>query len=798
MKRILLPLLALPLLFAACTSKEEQRDARMQSALSAEQRGDCVVAAKEAREAIGLDPLFADAYLLLGRCAMKGDEPAEAAANFAKALELKPDTVEALTGASRAALLTGEIGKALEYADKAAALGGDSHELTVIRAAVSMKQQDYAAAIPLFEKAVAEEPDNEESVIGLASAYINVQEREKALRLLKDSLEKMPRSSAVLALLLTMSVQDNDFEAAEDYVQKLLAIRPEDPTLVLQLSDMRLLAGKEEESRSVLVDYLQKFPGADQVRVRLAELDTDRGEFDRALAVLDEAPDRTGLVRLTKASVLGRSGRIAEAETLLKELSVDASAKAQATEARLGLVEIYLESGRIEDAEKELSLLLADEPQNMDALFLRGRIYFNMGRFSDAITDIARVVDADENDLEAALTLADAYNAARDTERAEAIITDIIKRAPQYVPAYTALANLYMMQQKPEAALMTLSIGKKELPQEPILPLLEADILASQERFDEAGAILEKLAEQKEYREGALMRLAAVNGLAGNHLKAAADYARVLAINPENITAAEGRVRALIAANKEKEALAFAEKRQKERPEDATAAYLAGEAAIAVKDNAKAEAAFLRALELAPGWDQPLTVLAQYYSATNRLDKALELARTSMAAAPEASGPALVLAMLLEEKNDLDGAEKAYRNVLSNDPESPIAANNLAFLLTRHKTDPDRLKEAEELALRASATGAPPTLDTLGWVRFLRGNNEGAEEALRQAHESMPENPVFSFHLASVLAAMSKQEGRADALAKKDEAKSLLKAIVDDKQDFPQKAEAKKLLDSLK
>jgi tetratricopeptide (TPR) repeat protein len=595
-----------------------------------------------------------------------------------------------------------------------------------------------------------------------------------------------------------MSLQDNDFETAEDYVQKLLAIRPEDPTLVLQLSDIRLLTGKEEESRSVLVEHLKKHPGADLVRARLAELDTDRGEFDRALAVLDEAPNRTGLVRLTKASVLGRSGRVAEAETLLKELSVDPSAKAQATEARLGLVEIYLESGQIEDAEKQLSLIIADEPQNVDALFLRGRIYFNMSRFSDAINDLARVVAADENDLEAALSLADAYNAAGNTDRAEALITDIIKRAPLYAPAYGALANLYMMQQKPEAALMTLSIGQKELPHEPILPLLESDILASQGRFDEAGAILEKLAEQEEFREGALMRLAAVNGLAGNHRKAAADYARVLAINPDNITAAEGHIRALIAANREKEALAFAEKRQKERPEDPTAAYLTGEAAIAVNDNAKAEAAFLRALELAPDWDQPLTVLAQYYSVTNRIDKALELARASMAAAPEAPGAPLVYAMLLEEKNDLDGAEKAYRNVLANDPESAIAANNLAFLITRHKTDPERLKEAEELALRAVVTGAPPALDTLGWVRFLRGNDEGAEEALRQAHQSMPENPTFSFHLASVLAAMSKQEGRADALAKKDEAMSLLKRIVDDKQDFPQKADAKKLLDSLK
>jgi len=795
-KNVLLPLFALSFLLIACTSQAEKRDRHMQNALAAEQRGDCVAAAREAREALGIDALFADAHLLLGRCAMTDNKPAEAATHFARALELKSDSVEALTGASRAAFLTGNADAALEYAEKAEALGGSSHELTLIRASVFLNRQDHAAAIPLFERAVAKEPDNEESVLGLASAYINTQEWEKALALLRNSLEKMPQSQALLALLLTMSVQDDDFERAESYVQKLLAIRPEDPSLILQLSDMRFLAGKDEESRSVLANYLQQHPAAETVRARLADSEADRGEFDRALEVLDAAPEQSGLLRLTKASVLGRAGRIPEAEAQLQALTADPSAKAQLAEARLGLVEIYLESMRLEDAERELSLILLDDPQHGDALFLRGRIYFSMGRFSEAINDFLRLIDADENDLEAVLALADAYNAAGNPDRAEEYISSVIQRAPQYGPAYTTLANLYMMRQRPEAALMTLSIGQMELPEDPALPVLEADILASLGRFDEAVVILERLAEQEAFREGALLRLATVHGAAGNHLRAAADLARVLEMNPDSIVAAEGHIRALIAGNKEKDALAFAERREKERPGDPTAPYLTGEAAFAAGENAKGEAALLRALAMAPGWDQPLTVLVQYYGMTNRMNDALALARKSKAEAPEAPGPPLVLAMLLEEINDLDGAERAYRDILAIDPDSLIAANNLAFLITRHKTDPQRLGEAETLALQASASGIAATLDTLGWVRFLRGNDEGAEEPLRLAHASMPENPVYAFHLASLLAAQSRQEGRADAEARKEEARRLLTPIVN--VDFQQRGEARRLLESLR
>lgn len=793
----LLPLLLLSLALAACTSMEEKRDSHMNAALEAEQRGDCTVAGSQAREAADLDPLFAEAHLLLGRCALKEDRPKDAGASFAKALELRPDSMEALAGAARAALLDDDLDKASSYLEKAENAGGDSGDLAVIRAGLHLKKREYEAAIPLFEAVLEKKPENEEAVVGLASAYINAGMREKAADLLTASVEKLPQSPAVLSLLLTIALQDNDFAKAEDYLQRLQSQRPEDPALVLQLSDLRLMAGKEEEALGVLTDFLQKHPDSDTVRVRLADNEAARGDFDQALSVLDAAPAQTGLIRLTKASVLGRSGRTDEAENLLKALAADPNAKAQITEARLGLVEIFLEGNRLEEAEKELSLLLADEPQNSDALFLRGRVFFTLGRYGDAIKDYSRVLDINENDYEAALALADAYNASRDSERAEQIISNVIKRAPKYSAAYTTLVNLYMMRRQPEAALMTLSIGKKELPDEPLLPVLEADILASLSRFDEAAKLLEELAKKDDLREAVLLRLAAVHGMAKQYAKAAGIYERLLKANPELAAAAEGYIKTKAAEGKTKDALAFAEKRGKDRPEDPIAAFMLADAAFADKNTAKAEAALLQAIKLAPAWDLPLTELARHYTATGRIDEAIEVARTSMANAPEVSGPAVVLAMLQEEKDDLDAAEATYRSILTNEPQNYLAANNLAFLLSRHNPDPARLEEAEKLAELASATGAPATFDTLGWVRFLRGDNDGAEEAVRRAARGMPDNPVIAFHLASILAAQSKEDGRKDTVARVDEAKALLKTVVESKEDFPQKSDAKKLLESL-
>lgn len=78
-------------------------------------------------------------------------------------------------------------------------------------------------------------------------------------------------------------------------------------------------------------------------------------------------------------------------------------------------------------------------------------------------------------------------------------------------------------------------------------------------------------------------------------------------------------------------------------------------------------------------------------------------------------------------------AEAAYRRALELEPASSDALNNLAWLLLEQ---PGRLAEAEELARRAVAAGAPDphlALDTLGRILRARGLCREAVEAFTEA-----------------------------------------------------------------
>ena len=103
---------------------------------------------------------------------------------------------------------------------------------------------------------------------------------------------------------------------------------------------------------------------------------------------------------------------------------------------------------------------------------------------------------------------------------------------------------------------------------------------------------------------------------------------------------------------------------------------------------------------------------------------------------------------------DTDKAEELFRSAIkSSDPYAVARAqNDLAwgFALTK-----SNLEEAEQLATAAVEYDAddPITLDTLGWIKHLRGDNEAALELLSKAAQVKPATSQLA-HLGAVQQAM--------------------------------------------
>jgi putative PEP-CTERM system TPR-repeat lipoprotein len=708
-----------------------------------------------------------------------------------------PGFDNAAYGASRAesAITSAAAGKCDEAAVEAAAVPEQEPgavEACIAAARCYAKQNKPAEAVPLLEKALAVNAENEDAVTGLAAALLQTGEHDKAKGLLTGLLDKKPASDEALTLLVFLAEQDGDAATAENYLKKRLDQDPDNDNLLFRLGDFYLGSGTPDKAVALLEARLERKPDAQAVRSRLAGLLASSGKSEQALALLDKAPKQDGDIKLVRAGILLRVGRLDEGESTLKALLDDPRDKAQADEARIGLTELYMQTGRAGEAEKQADALITANPGRPEGYLIRGRIRYAEKNFAGAADDFETVVKAVPDDYRTALSLAEARNAAGNTQAAENAVTRVLSNAPQYAPAYLTLADIYLTRNMPDAALMILDMGRKAVPDDTSIPMAASAVLSQLQRYGDAVKMLEQPAENKnpQVAETALLRIAALYTAQKNIAKAVAAYDRLLALNPASTIAAEGRIRAQIGAKQQKAALVFAEKRQKDRPDDAAAAFMVGECAVAAGDAQKAEKSYLRALDLAPSWEQPLLMLVRIYGATKRADKAVKLCSDLYAAHPDNLNAAMYAAMILEQTGKFSEAETRYRKLIADKPEYLAAANNLAFLLTRHKPTPERLEEAEELAGKAAAGGASQPLDTLGWVRMLRGNAAGAEETLRGALAAKQDNTFARYHLAEVLAASGDEE-------KKKEAEELLKAPAADKA-FPLRADAEKLLKRLR
>jgi tetratricopeptide (TPR) repeat protein len=75
-----------------------------------------------------------------------------------------------------------------------------------------------------------------------------------------------------------------------------------------------------------------------------------------------------------------------------------------------------------------------------------------------------------------------------------------------------------------------------------------------------------------------------------------------------------------------------------------------------------------------------------------------------------------------------------------------IVANNLASLLTDHRTDRASHERAYTLALGLRKSQVPQFKDTLGWIHYHRGEHKVALSYLEEAAAELPNVALVRYH----------------------------------------------------
>lgn len=430
--------------------------------------------------------------------------------------------------------------------------------------------------------------------------------------------------------------------------------------------------------------------------------------------------------------------------------------------ASIKLAAALAKIGKGDEAASILSELIADNPQNADAISMLSEVVdsANAASVGKTIAALQQAVYANPGNVSLIDMLSRTYNRAGRLDDA----VNLLKK------------NIAELKKTDKGASSTLAVALGEL-------FLEND------RYDESITAFENALSIRGVSEGGLIedegreftvyvfeKLIHVNKLAGriDSAKTYVEKARK-ALNKDDLFSDRQMVMLMDVSGNKKEALVLVRALRERLPYDTgflrqEASLLADlgqiEAAVDVMRKPKNQPALAggNAVSGTIGAPVPfadefsdLLFISNLYLRVNRSSDAIAAANQAISVAGGAERRQIgmtALATAQQMNGDFAAAESTLRDVLKTTPANPMALNNLGYFLVERG---ERFEEAIEMIRQALKIDPknPSYLDSLGWAYFKMGKLTEAEKYLSDAARIDADSGTIREHLGDLF----KQKG---------------------------------------
>lgn len=786
-------ILSLALPFVACGSPEEKRARFFDKGEALFEKEDYVKAKLEFKNALQIDPKFADAYYMLGQVEMQESNFKQAFGLFRKAVELDPEMVSAHAAIGKLLFAAKQKDRAREKLDVVLSKDPNHWEGRMLQAAFWVSEGKASDAVPLLRKLIQEKPAKPDPYFMLTRIHLENEDLDAAIQELRDLLEEdgeiasaRGRLAAILErkedldgaekeyrtlidqdpedvqrhLALVRFLERHDrSEEAEKTIQKLVTSQPDQADLRVAQAQYYMEKEKRNEARKVLEKAIQDLPEAYAPVSLLASHHLSLEENDRAVALLDAFMGRvqTGpgflQAKLMKARIRFQEEVVDEALALVDEVLKENAGDVGAHNLK---GDILMVKRDFAGAVAEYRAVVHEQPDNLTAAVKLGRAHLFNGEPGLAEDTFKSVLEQNEKVREAHTGLMAIYRRQGDREKLKAQLESVLAVAPKDGPALSALGDLAMAEQKPEEAKAYYDRLAEATPDSPLPYFKQGNLALALQKPDEAMTFFETALEKNPDYTQALNRIVAV----------------------------------LVRQEKPEEALKRTREQVEKRPENPDYHLALGRILAVNQQPDEARRSFEKALELAPESQAPVFHLARLEEKLGRLDEAIERYEEIWEARPGNQAMGIILATLYDRQGKREKSMEVYKEVLEVHPDSMAAANNLAFYYAEDRPDEKHLKEALRLIEKPlqAQPETPNIVDTAAWIHYRMGDYEKAKNLMLTIADKIEDSGVLHYHLGMIYL----------KLAEEVKAAEHLNAAVKSAQDFPGKKEAQTVLKDLK
>jgi tetratricopeptide (TPR) repeat protein len=672
-------------------------------------------AENEYRQAIQINPDFADAYYRLGLLQIQQEHPTAASQSLAHAVDLDPKNPDARLHLGDLQVASTQYAEARQQADAVLQQDGKNAGAHRLLGQVALHQMQYLAA------------ENE----------------------LKQAIDLDPHDPQTYEVLGLTQLLDAEYGAAEKSFQTAVDIKPDDPQTYINLANFHKGENAPGPAEQVLQQGIVKLPNAIELPVALAGLYVERNRRPEAKRLLDRVeadannyPDG----RRAVATFYLDNGDAASALDRFRDLVIRNENDQGAAKK---VAECYLQLGRWQDAAQWIDQHNKDkdkDTKDADFRLLRARSDLGAFRLREAAAELQSLIK-DSPDLPAVyFYMAQVDSAQEQAAQAQQALTEALRIQPGYLPALLDLGNISLQQNNANAALAYASqviatsfwVADAHLIAGSAY-LLQGDLNQAQRAFELAAGLNPRSPAAQEH-------LGRVLGMRGNYADAEKAYEAALAIAPDYAPALSGLAGILEKEGKSKQANARIDREIAAQPRAFQLYVAKAEFCIAQKDWACAEHSYQQTLAVNPYYVNGYLALAHIYAATNRPQGMIQAYEAARSKFPEYLPTYLLLAQVYEYVGNVDRARQSYQDALKVDPGSYQSMSNLALLYADHGGS---LSDALELAQKAKA-GQPDDAgvnDTLGWIYYKQGLYRTAVQILEPVVARNPQAAKFQFHL---------------------------------------------------
>ena len=709
-----------------------------------------------------------------------------------KVLQQDPKHVEALVKTGQLLLGGGKLDVALERSNRALELDKNNVPALNLHAAVQLKLGDSKGAIEYANLALAKDPGNQDAYVVLASERLLAKDEAKAIEYLDKALAKNEKNLSIHLIKIKALENLSRTKEVEQNLQRVIKLFPDSAYARKTYAQFLLKYERKEEAeqqlRAIVVSAPKDIqPKLDVVKFLIATKGAEAGRKELESFVKKE-PENYELAFALIDLYRVQKNQINE-DKLLNQISQKAGDTPNGFKARGLIAYNLILAGKKDEANKLLNKVLEADKSNQQALTLRANLAIDAKNYDAAIADLRAVLSDSPDYSKAALMLATAHEASGSPELAEEHYLKAFessKLTPEYGMPYVDFLMRRKQLERAEKALQDMSdanpnnaLVMRALAQ---FKISRGDFVGAQELADKA----KKIGANSTVTDQILGAISLSKNDVEGTISA---FKRAYEANPNDSESLVVIVKSYVQAGKPKEALAFIDNVLKANPSNTVAKIIQGQLYTLTGNHQQASQAFNEIIQAQPNNPVGYQQLAILQQSQNQMAEAEITVNKGLIASPKDFALKLSQASIFETTKRFEEAIKVYEEMMIVRPDSDILANNLASLLTDHRTDKASMSRAYELAKVSKDSQIPQFLDTYGWASYKTGNFDEAEKALKTAIAKSPEVAIFHYHLAKIYLAKNDNAQAKQALQnvikysknqqidEKDEVNQLLKSL---------------------